>query len=138
MCGDVWAGLKSTREDFLWINKDDGKKGFRFDRAFKIHGKQFFLEAETGAHYSRRETVIPEKVENYMKLTGRFHVIFAVQDYQNITAKQYADSILEILQTYNRGAQFLVAPCILLAKRPDSECLIRPRDGAVFSLKDIS
>lgn len=137
MCGDVWAGLKSTGEDFLWINKDDGKRGFRFDRAFKIYGKQFFLEAETGAHYSRRETVIPEKVENYLKLAGRFHVIFAVQTYPNITAQQYGEAILDILYSYNRGSQFVVSPCGSLFKNPLSECLILPKDGQLVSLKDI-
>lgn len=137
MCGDVWAGLKSTGEDLLWINKDDGKKGFRFDRAFKIFGKQFFLEAETGAHYSKRDTVIPGKVENYLKLQGRFFVIFAVQDYPKIPAKTYADSILDILNSYHRGSQFVVSPCVMLYKRPLSDCLIKPQNGQLLSLKDI-
>ncbi len=137
MCGDVWAGLKSTGEDFIWIPKSDGKSGFRFDRAFKIFGNQFFLEAETGTHYHKRETVIPEKVEHYLKLDGRFHVIFAVQDYEDIPAKKYADELIRILTPYNRGSQFLVSPCIMLHKRPLSECLIRPRDGALFSLQSV-
>jgi hypothetical protein len=136
-CADIYVALKSLNEDFIWINKDDGAKGFRFDRAFKIFDRQFFLELETGSQFDHRHEKIPEKVKNYLKLEGKFHVIFAVMDYdERVTARRYSKEILSILKEYRRGTQFLVTPHIVLAKDLLSECLIAPNDK-IYSLQSL-
>jgi hypothetical protein len=137
LCADLYVALKLTGVDFLWYSADDQKKGFRFDRALKIFDKRFFFEVETGSAYSRRHENIPKKIDQYLTLEGRFHVIFVVCDYEGVTtAKQYATEISTILQRYNRGSQFLVAPHVGLAHSPLGNWLIH-KSGEIFSLETL-
>lgn len=136
-CADVYVALKNLGEDFIWISKDDGAKGFRFDRAFKIFDRQFFLELETGSQFDHRAEKIPEKVKNYLKLDGKFHVIFAVMDYdERVTAERYIREILSILAGYRRGTQFLAVPHLALVKDLLGPWLMAPTDQ-IYSLQSL-
>jgi hypothetical protein len=126
-CADVYVALKSTGQELIWISKDDQKKGFRFDRAFEIFGRKFFLELETGTHFDKRFEVIPKKIESYLKLEGYFHVIFCVMDFDDrVTFKRYGQEILNIISEYRRNAQFLITPHSAFIQDPLGRRLIHP------------
>lgn len=124
----------------VWVPEDDQKNGLRFDRAVQIFGKHFFFEIERG---TQTVQTIQDKVEAYMKLQGRFHVIFTVQDYRPNpfepivkTAQDFGGEILSFLTTVNRGAQFVVTPHNTFIDDPLKPYLIPPRGGQ-FSLETI-
>lgn len=132
-----YVSLKQTKVPMAWTDKDDHRRGFSFDKALEMFGKRFFFEMETGSHYYKREKVIRKKIEQYMKLEGRFHVIFEVSDYAGVPARKYGEEILGIIREYHRGSQFLVSPYDALVKDPLSNWLIHP-NGKVYSLETIS
>lgn len=117
-----------------WIHTSDQKMGFRFDRCATIGNNKYYFEVERGTHTL---AAIQKKVEQYLKLPGRFHVIFTVQDYRanpfaeiDKTGKQFGAEILTLLQTYKRGSQFLVAPHHLLLENPHAQLLVSPENKA--------
>lgn len=129
-CADIYTALKLTGQEFTWIAKDDQKNGFRFDRAFEMFGKQFFLELETGSHFYRNEQVIPDKVTRYMKLEGWFHVIFVTMDYDPaVTATRNAEDLIRLLSVYGRNTQFLITTHEAFLVDPLDYCLLDPRQN---------
>jgi hypothetical protein len=132
----LYVALKKTEIPFHWQAKDDQRKGFRFDRAFYLFDKQFYLELETGTQYYKREDVIRKKIEAYMKLEGRFHVLFSIID-GDVPAKVYSDAILEMLADQQRGTQFLTAPHKGLLLNPLGDWLIHP-GGNLYSLASVN
>ena len=137
---DIYVALRKTGLPLTWTAKSTQKDGFRYDGSFQIFDKQFYLEVERGTQGIKD---IEQKVEAYLKLPGRFHVIFSVSDYKPNpydpivkTAKQYGMEILEFLEGVRRGNQFLVSPHVLLSTRPLDPVLISPT-GDTFSLENI-
>lgn len=133
-CNDVYVSVRKLGQTMVWTPKDDQKNGFSFDRGLEIFGRQFYFEIERGT-----QTVqdIQGKVEAYLKLAGRFHVVFTVQDYQpnpfepvKKTAHDYGAEILGLLGTYRRGAQFLVTPHATFVEDPLGQFLVSPWNSA--------
>ena len=131
-----YVSLKLTGLPMIWIEKDDNKKGFSFDKALEMFDKRFFFEMETGSHFYKREKVIRLKIENYMKLEGKFHVIFEVADHNGIPASKYGQELLKIISEYKRGTQFLVSPYAGLVTDPLGDWLAH-YSGKTFSLKTV-
>jgi hypothetical protein len=132
MCSEIYEALKLSGEKFFWTAKSDQKKGFRFDRAMEFHGKHFFFECETGSKYSRR-------MKEYLKIPGRFFVVFTVQDYGEITAADYGKWLIDFLWDYRRkrngkpdshlGSQFLVTDHQAFCENVLADYLMQPAGG---------
>ncbi len=121
----------------IWIEKDDQKNGLRFDKALEIFDKRFFFECETGSHFYKRENVIRKKIKQYMKLDGRFHVVFVVADHNGISAARYGQEIMNLISEYKRGSQFLVSPYDGIKDDPLGNWIGHP-NNKVYSLETIS
>jgi len=137
---DIYVALRKSGISFTWTAKSNQKDGFRYDAFFELYGKTFYLEVERGTQGIKD---IEEKVKAYMKLAGRFHVIFTVEDYRPNpfapvvkTAKDYGNEILDFLEEAHRGNQFLVSPHTLLISKPLTPCLLSPT-GDTFSFENI-
>jgi hypothetical protein len=137
---DIYVALRQTGVDLTWTAKSTQKDGFRYDAQFIVYGKQFYLEVERGTQGIKD---IEEKVKAYLKLPGRFHVIFTVEDYKpnpfaavEKTAKDYGNEILDYLESVRRGHQFIVTPHIAFINNPLGQVLLSPT-GDTFSLETI-
>lgn len=134
---DLYISLAKSGEDFLWLNKSDQTEGLRFDRAMKYDGKYFAFEIETGSKYDKRNEEIPKKIQQYMKIKGRFFVIFVVMNYPGkTTAANYAKKILNLALKERRGTQFCVASLDGLIDDPFGQQIIDPL-GNIYSFKTI-
>jgi hypothetical protein len=127
---DIYVALRKTGIPLTWTAKSPQKDGFRYDASFTIYDKQFYLEVERGTQGIKD---IQEKVNAYLKLPGRFYVIFTVEDYKPNpyapvvkTAKEYGNEILDFLEEVHRGNQFTVSPHVLLSTRPLDPVLLSP------------
>ena len=137
---DIYVALRKTGLPITWTAKSTQKDGFRYDASFEIYGKQFYLEVERGTQGIKD---IEEKVNAYLKLAGRFYVIFTVEDYRPnpfapiVKFKQKtAYEILDFLEDVRRGNQFTVSPHVLLSTRPLDQILLSPT-GDTLSLESV-
>jgi hypothetical protein len=121
-CNDLYVALHNAfNGDFEWIPESDQKSGFRFDRAFSVYGKQFYVELERGTQDIKD---IELKVEQYKQMRGHYHVIFSLMDYkvkrrvkvddkwktQDVTVKEadkFMPKVLSFFEIVNRGTQFV-------------------------------
>jgi hypothetical protein len=119
--GDIFIGLVSTGKLEKFGYKKPKEKDVVEDLRFKLSGidETFYVEEDRGTMGLDK---IESKVQRYMKLPGRFHVIFCVPD------ENRADNFLTMLSKYRRGNQFLVTLHEYLSSDPLLDIYTSPKD----------
>lgn len=142
---DLYASLIKSGLDFEWEPVPELGKLLP-DRAFTAYGKQFYIENHTGTQTV--DTVIPEKIENYIRYAAsgsrRFHTLFVTHDYTRflpkkatIRADETANQILDVIEPYHRGNQFSVCLYEHFMKHPLGKILVASYEKGLVSLEDL-
>jgi hypothetical protein len=118
--GDIFIGLVSSGKLERFGYKKPKEKNVIEDLRFKLVGVDeiFYVEEDRGTMGIEK---IQSKVERYMKLPGRFHVIFCVPD------ERRAENFLTMLVNYRRGNQFLVTLHEYLSSDPLKSIFVSPK-----------
>lgn len=113
LCGDLYVAFELTGNLNYWhaIEEPD-PFGIKPDRQMIYDGKIVFWEVDRGTEDYYTETGIKGKIERYIALSKsrpdrRFHVCFTTIDNKQ-TAQRRAQTILELIDSYERGNQFMV------------------------------
>ncbi len=99
MCADVYVSLKLTGHLQEWEVNSAKHRLIEEDRKAVFLDRIIYWEIDRG---TEKKGAISYKATRYVKLNGRFHVIFVAPN------EDRANAILHELPT-NRGAQFLVS-----------------------------
>ena len=96
----------------------------RADRGVKINGQTFYFEVDL---CNEGTSVLEEKIENYTKADGRFHVVFSfLGEPAEVTRR--GQLLIPYLQKIKRGNQFLMANHTKLLLDPLAPVLYSPKD----------
>jgi hypothetical protein len=119
--GDIFIGLVSSGKLEAFGIKKPKEKNVIEDLRFRVSGVEetFYVEEDRGTMGAEK---IESKVERYVKLGGRFHVIFCVPD------ENRAENLLTILAKYRRGNQFLVTLHEYMSSDPLLSIYVSPKD----------
>lgn len=96
----------------------------RADRGVKINGQTFYFEVDL---CNEGMSVLEEKIENYMKADGRFHVVFSFLG-EKEEVQRRGSLLIPYLQKIKRGHQFLLTNHKVLCAAPLAPKLYSPKD----------
>jgi hypothetical protein len=124
---DLFASLYPYMEAWIFEPYIGNK---RADRGMKFEGKTIYFEVDLCTEPIR---VLEEKIENYLKQQGKFHVIFSFLGESKEVTKR-GERLIPYLQKIRRGRQFLIANHTNLVAEPLAPILYAPTDE-LLSLK---
>jgi hypothetical protein len=128
MCADVYVSFYLTGQLQEWEVNSAKHRLIEEDRKSVFLDRQIYWEIDRG---TERRGAIKSKADRYVKLSGRFHVIFVAPH------EDRANAILNELPT-NRGGQFLVTLYEYIKRDPLSEAYVSANRASEFQfLEDI-
>jgi hypothetical protein len=132
LCADLYVAYETSGQLSHWEKPEDYDEyvelGLKPDRAMVLKdGTLCFWEVDRGGEPYK---TIRSKVEKYIKLSQlhpgkRFHVIFTTIDDKQ-TAKSRCAAILDLLEEYKRGDQFLTTPHAWALNEPLGQVFLSP------------
>lgn len=104
MCADIFVALMNSGKLWAWLGEGNQKIGFRYDRGFKVDGRVFYLEAETG---SQSEDKWRGKIANYRKHYHSTHEPFNVLFI--VPTEKLLERVARIFEELKTDDHYLVA-----------------------------
>ena len=143
LCGDLYVAFETTGQLHYWDKPEDYEEyetlGLKPDRAMILTGGEIcFWEVDRGGEVYR---IIQQKVEKYIQLSRlhpdkRFHVIFTTIDDKQ-TAKSRCAGILDLLEDFRRGDQFLTLPHRWAVEEPLNPVFMSPLNRMGITLGQV-
>ncbi len=142
LCGDLYVAYENTGAMKHWEvpagYEEMEKLGLEPDRQMLLNGVICFLEVDRGTEDYFTKKGILGKVQRYIELARlhpgkRFHVIFTAIDGKQ-TAKARCSRILELLEDYPRGNQFLTLPHRWAVSEPLGAVYMSPKSPMGLAL----
>lgn len=124
LCSDLYVAYHLTGNLNYWEEpKDYDEFGLKPDRQMIYDGKIVFWEVDRGTEDYVSVKGITGKLDRYTALSKsrpdrRFHVCFTTVDNKQ-SAESRASGILDIIDSYERGDQFMVALHKWAVEMPD-------------------
>ncbi|CAN5361115.1 hypothetical protein BH10ACI1_BH10ACI1_02710 [soil metagenome] len=123
LCGDLYVAFELTGFLNFWDEPQDWDEfGLKPDRRMIYDGKIVFWEVDRGTEDYYTDKGIKGKLDRYTKLSrsrpDRFHVCFTTID-NKTNAERRAETILELINSYKRGDQFMITLHKWAVEMPD-------------------
>lgn len=143
LCGDLYVAYETSGQLHAWEKPQDYEEyetlGLKPDRSMVLtNGMIVFWEVDRGGEVYR---IIKDKIEKYIKLSRlhpetKFHVVFTTIDDKQ-TAKSRCAGILDLLEDFRRGDQFLTLPHKWAVDEPLEPVFLSPKNPMGVGLNNV-